>query len=86
MTHFNSIGNIVRLMDEAEAEFGPCSRWSYWLPLIKAARKEHHMNESAFEGQQEELETAVALLEELGPEHALEYRRRAYPTLYPRPE
>lgn len=39
----------------------------------------------AFDGQTKELETAVALLEELGAEHALEYRRRAYPDLYPRP-
>lgn len=39
----------------------------------------------AFEDQARELENAVGLLEELGPEHALEFRRRTYPDLYPRP-
>ena len=81
---FNPIGNITRLMDEAEAEFGPGNRWSYWLPLIAAARAEYERNEAAFDDQTRELENAVTLLEELGPEHALEFRRRTYPTLYPR--
>lgn len=39
----------------------------------------------AFGDQARELETAVKLLEELGAQHALEFRRRAYPELYPRP-
>ena len=41
---------------------------------------------AAFDQQADELRIAVALLEELGPEHALEFRRRAYPALYPRTE
>jgi len=84
--HFNYIGNITRLMDEITAELKPGKRWSYWAPLIRAARMEHQRNEAAFEDQIRELENAVELLEELGPEHALEFRRRTYPTLYPRPE
>lgn len=40
--------------------------------------------EAAFDDQTRELETAVSLLEELGAEHALEFRRRAYPNLYTR--
>lgn len=77
---------IIRLIEEAEAELKPFKRWSYWKQVIDAARKDHHRNEAAFDDQSRELENAVTLLEELGPEHALEFRRRTYPTLYPRPE
>lgn len=52
---------------------------------LAEARSEVAKLGEAFDAQTLELETAVALLEELGAEHALEYRRRAYPTLYPRP-
>lgn len=80
------IGAIIRLIEEAQAELKPGPRWSYWKRVIDAARTEHHRNEAAFDDQTRELENAVTLLEELGPEHALEFRRRTYPTLYPRPE
>ncbi len=78
------IGSIKRLIDEAEAELCIGPRASYWLPVVQAARDEFKGWELAFDDQTRELENAVALLEELGPEHALEYRRRTYPTIYPR--
>jgi len=79
-------GNIIRLIEEITAELKPGNRWSYWKKVIESARHEHHRNEAAFDDQSRELEIAVTLLEELGSEHALEFRRRTYPTLYPRPD
>jgi len=77
-------GQIFRLINEAEAELCRGVRASYWKPVIEAAREENKRNEAAFEDQTRELEIAVGLLEELGEEHAHEYRMRAYPALYPR--
>jgi hypothetical protein len=79
--HFNPIGNITRLMDEVMVELKPGKRWSYWMPLIKAARREHNRNEAAFDDQNRELEIA---LEVMTPEQRTEYRNRTYPTLHPR--
>lgn len=76
---------IFRLINEAEAELCRGVRASYWQPVVDAARSENERNEAAFDDQTRELENAVTLLEELGPEHAMEFRRRTYPTLYPRP-
>lgn len=80
------IGSIKRLIDEAEAQLCAGPRASYWCPIIQAARDELKVWDLAFNDQTRELENAVAMLEELGPEHALEYRRRTYPGLYPRNE
>lgn len=77
---------VETLLNEVEVAMKHTARWSYWAPLIRAARMEHQRNEAAFSDQIRELENAVELLEELGPEHALEFRRRTYPTLYHRPE
>ena len=77
-------GNVQRLFEELEVAMSHTQRWSYWGPLIDAAKREHRRNEAAFDGQSRELETACTLLEELGPEHIHEYRCRAYPKLYKR--
>ncbi len=78
------IGNVERLLKEMTVVMSHTRLWSYWEPLIEAAKREHRRNEAAFDGQSRELEIAYELLEELGPEHILEYRRRAYPSLWKR--
>lgn len=78
------IGQIDRLIREVIAHHEPLQRGDYWVQQAELAREELTANELAFDDQSRELDIAVGLLEELGPEHALEYRRRAYPTLYPR--
>ena len=68
--------HIFRLINEAEAELCRGVRASYWQPVVDAARAENERNEAAFDDQTRELENDVTLLEELGQEHALEFRRR----------
>lgn len=78
------IGNVERLLKELEVAMKHTQRWSYWKPLIAAAKREHRRGEAGFDGQSKELEAACELLEELGPEHLHEYRMRAYPTIWKR--
>ena len=76
----DATGNVQRLLKELETAMSHTRRWSYWKPLILAAQREHRMLESAFDGQSRELEIA---LEFLTPETLTEFRRKAYPRLYP---
>lgn len=83
----NQVGGFAleRLINEVEANLCSGPRASYWRPVVQAARMEYHRGESAFNDQTRELEIAVRLLEEIGANHAMEYRYRAYPNLWPRP-
>lgn len=70
---------IETLVNEVTAELQTTSRWSYWKPIVKAARIAHTRLQKAFNNQSRELDIAISFLTS---EQLTKFRQKVYPTLH----